>query len=706
MRRAGVPTWDEGPVWGQAAAPAAQGPCRTPGAEQLPASACPLERDMASALPGSCLCSSSLPQAPGEAVPSSTASISLWTVVAAVQAVEKSVEAHASRLLNLERRTVTTEKKYLDCEKTVVDFGNQLESKLTVLGTLIREYGQLQRRLEHMENLLKNRNFCVLRLPSGLKAPEASESDTACFAEQEWENLEEWQKELYKNVLRGDGESLNSLDYAISKPDLSSRLQRGEVPCSEVTSGQKEIPTEPNADFSIPEPSFAGALKQNEEVCAEEQEATEGAEFTELSVEDGGVCVKKEEEPRAAAQEELEAAGAEREPCPEPAFFEPEAPGQTKRGTEVYDRELPGTAHEDLPGDAESQSCVTAVLSWIKREEEPHCPEQQGSEKEEIPAEPSAVHDENRRRDCLADSSVSTMCDSDMLERPEEKFHEDPGSALTWESQWSSEMMETTTSRNGFGGDAQYDRAFGEQLDLFIAQPNDVRKRLCMSSRCERNYIQQEHLPALQGAQEELLPVPKCENSPMEAAFQHPVDAAGEKFEGLPAKPVPSSAGRTRLREHNGLCREERPSMGSGGKLPAENLLSSPCEADPRDVLEAPRGGLASQQQSQGRGKSYICNDCGKSFVCHSWLVRHQTSHTGERPYKCSECDKSYRRKDYLLKHLRRHSGEGLFPCHLCSKRFVLRRSLIKHQESHVQRTHQTASWPCAEIRESVLHSR
>ncbi|XP_042750528.1 zinc finger protein 777-like [Lagopus leucura] len=662
---------------------------------------------MASALPGSCLCSSGLPQAPGEAVPSSTASISLWTVVAAVQAVEKSVEAHASRLLNLERRTVTTEKKYLDCEKTVVDFGNQLESKLTVLGTLIREYGQLQRRLEHMENLLKNRNFCVLRLPSGLKAPEASESDTACFAEQEWENLEEWQKELYKNVLRGDGESLNSLDYAISKPDLSSRLQRGEVPCSEVTSGQKEIPTEPNAaDFSIPEPSFAGALKQNEEVCAEEQEATEGAEFTELSVEDGGVCVKKEEEPRAAAQEELEAAGAEREPCPEPAFFEPEAPGQTKRGTEAYGRELPGTAHEDLPGDAESQSCVTAVLSWIKREEEPHCPEQQGSEKEEIPAEPSAVHDENRRRDCLADSSVSTMCDSDMLERPEEKFHEDPGSALTWESQWSSEMMETTTSRNGFGGDAQYDRAFGEQLDLFIAQPNDVRKRLCVSSRCERNYIQQEHLPALQGAQEELLPVPKCENSPMEAAFQHPVDAAGEKFEGLPAKLVPSSAGRTRLREHNGLCREEQPSMGSGGKLPAENLLSSPCEADPRDVLEAPRGGLASQQQSQGRGKSYICNDCGKSFVCHSWLVRHQTSHTGERPYKCSECDKSYRRKDYLLKHLRRHSGEGLFPCHLCSKRFVLRRSLIKHQESHVQRTHQTASWPCAEIRESVLHSR
>ncbi|NXE30028.1 ZN783 protein, partial [Ardeotis kori] len=201
----------------------------------------------------------------------------------AVQAVERSVDAHAERLLNLERRTVSAEKKYFDCEKTVVEFGNQLESKLAALGTLIREYGQLQRRLENMENLLKNRNFWVLRLPPGGEAPAAAlESDAACFSAQEWENLEAWQKALFKNVLRGKNESIFSLDYVISEPDLLSRLRGGAEPCGADRAAATEIPAE--AGYGVPEPSFAGVVKQEEEPCAEEQGAAEAAEFTELSV--------------------------------------------------------------------------------------------------------------------------------------------------------------------------------------------------------------------------------------------------------------------------------------------------------------------------------------------------------------------------------------------------------------------------------------
>lgn len=43
------------------------------------------------------------------------------------------------------------------------------------------------------------------------QAPAAFESAAADFSAQGWENLEEWQRELYQNVLRGKNESLSSL---------------------------------------------------------------------------------------------------------------------------------------------------------------------------------------------------------------------------------------------------------------------------------------------------------------------------------------------------------------------------------------------------------------------------------------------------------------------------------------------------------------
>ncbi|XP_029463000.1 zinc finger protein 34-like isoform X2 [Rhinatrema bivittatum] len=81
--------------------------------------------------------------------------------------------------------------------------------------------------------------------------------------------------------------------------------------------------------------------------------------------------------------------------------------------------------------------------------------------------------------------------------------------------------------------------------------------------------------------------------------------------------------------------------------------------------------------------RPYKCSQCEKSFICSTHLILHQRTHTGERPFACAVCDKSFYNKQNLTEHIKTHTGEKPFKCSECGKRFMRQLHLKDHHRTH-----------------------
>ncbi|XP_069098980.1 zinc finger protein 34-like isoform X2 [Pleurodeles waltl] len=481
-----------------------------------------------------------------------------------------------------------------------------------------------------------------------LQAPVTFHDVAAYFSEEEWKAMYQWQKELYKNVMKEVHQALFSLGHQIVNPNVFLRISKSKKAC--FRDPEKSINLkDPSMPRGSPiQPDILFRIKQEEKLfCRDwywaEEPGTNNGLLKDDSISHSDVSLREQREDRINRKDRRQPGRRERNDDLRVGQQQLAGEFPFLFGTSLRNKGESKAGLMDHPGAerAETITCPNSGVSVIiKKEQETSSVDQEGLESQQVLESPSGESEVT----AIFSPRVKPEEGSHLKEEPEPKDGPAVGTSMDRErnNEFSFASSEKTTSPCSATSQK------GKVNLMRSSDKTDSRRQQWSKNNQKKG--------------------------------KEKTDLCNTEIRNL----SPS------------IFHQERQQLNvpidCGNSLVKTQLIKSQSDAQhnwgPSSFAECGKGfceniGFIKHQITQAGERSYQCLECDKSFNQKVNLIRHQRTHTGERPYHCTECEKSFSHKHHLKGHQRTHTGERPYQCAKCGKSFSWKESLSRHQRTH-----------------------
>ncbi|XP_069482307.1 zinc finger protein 182-like isoform X2 [Ambystoma mexicanum] len=467
----------------------------------------------------------------------------------------------------------------------------------------------------------------------------------ACFSEEEWKLLHEWQKELYKSVMNDIHQALVSLGPLIATSVFSLRAKEKEHLSSVDIQYDERRPSDHNS------PSYQAGNPDTSDWINERD--------------DTNIWDQREPDLRADINE----SSSDCYPAIRPDIL------HQIQQEELQCRDWPGSEGTENNGHPKGFQLRNADICWSKEEESnAFLISHSGAQAEHL-SKPqrgseviSFIIKEEEEANCLDHQDVVNQ----------ERISSPTGARFVSRNKSNEEYVRCNEKKQC--------KATSEKAKALFPQITENGKK-------SRIHLQSKRSPELTGERniqlESGLNNPSNSNLHQEALRTQISDMYKEHETELhnaallPCQPEMQQSWTPYTYVHR-----KQTYFQKGDSLKHHRTRSKHSLYQGVDGLNSYSGAsyLTRHQKTSTRHRPYQCNVCEQSFSWKNNLIRHQTKHTGEKPYQCDECEKSFTQKGTLTIHQRIHSGERPYQCTQCETSFREKKQLIRHfRKAHKQ---------------------